>query len=101
MWVFVFFDLPTNTKAQRKVHTDFRKRLLADGFMMMQFSVYSRYTASSDIADTHIRRIREIIPVEGKVVILKITDKQYSNMQVFFGGVEKPETPKPPQLELF
>lgn len=38
MWVFVFFDLPTETKPQRKAAAKFRKRLLDDGFSMFQFS---------------------------------------------------------------
>ena len=28
MWVFIFFDLPTETKKQRKAAADFRKYLL-------------------------------------------------------------------------
>ena len=40
MWVLVFFDLPTDTKKERKSATDFRKKLIADGFIMFQFSIY-------------------------------------------------------------
>ena len=40
MWLFVFFDLPTNTKTERKAASGFRKKLLKDGFTMMQYSVY-------------------------------------------------------------
>ena len=43
MWLFCLFDLPTNTKAQRKRASDFRKFLLEDGFDMMQYSVYKRH----------------------------------------------------------
>ena len=39
MWLYVFFDLPTNTKAQRHEAARFRKGLLQDGFTMMQYSV--------------------------------------------------------------
>jgi len=39
MWVFVHFDLPTETKKDRKNYTEFRKFLIKDGFMMMQFSI--------------------------------------------------------------
>jgi len=41
MWLFVFFDLPTDTKTDRKNAARFRKGLLKDGFEMMQFSVYA------------------------------------------------------------
>ena len=40
MWLYVMFDLPVETKRQRKNAADFRKNLLKDGFIMHQFSVY-------------------------------------------------------------
>ena len=30
MWVLVFFDLPTESKRERKLYADFRKKLLQD-----------------------------------------------------------------------
>ena len=39
MWVLVFFDLPTETKRERKFYAEFRKKLLQDGFTMFQFSI--------------------------------------------------------------
>ncbi|MGC6426759.1 MAG: CRISPR-associated endonuclease Cas2 [Akkermansiaceae bacterium] len=41
-WLMVAFDLPTKTKDERKRYTHFRKCLLDDGFLMMQYSVYIR-----------------------------------------------------------
>ncbi|NUM32247.1 MAG: CRISPR-associated endonuclease Cas2, partial [Bacteroidetes bacterium] len=32
MWVLVFFDLPTETKLERKTASNFRKEILRDGF---------------------------------------------------------------------
>ncbi len=43
MWLFCLFDLPTNTKKQRKRASEFRKKLIEDGFDMMQFSVYKHF----------------------------------------------------------
>lgn len=42
MWIYVMFDLPTNTKQQRKNASLFRKMLIKDGFSMLQYSVYIR-----------------------------------------------------------
>ncbi len=36
VWVLSMFDLPTETKEQRRAYTRFRKDLLDDGFTMMQ-----------------------------------------------------------------
>ena len=59
MWLFCLFDLPTNTKSQRKRASDFRKSLIEDGFEMMQFSVYYRHCASMEDCEKHIVRIRK------------------------------------------
>lgn len=101
MWLFVFFDLPTDTKKQRKNASLFRKNLLKDGFTMMQYSVYMRHCASSESADVHERRIKQILPPIGKVSILRITDKQYGNIMNYWGKAAVEQAPTPLQLELF
>lgn len=101
MWLFVFFDLPTETKKDRQQATLFRKRLLEDGFSMMQFSVYVRHCASGESADVHEARVRGLLPPAGKVSVLRITDKQFGNIMNFWGREEVPKEPPPLQLELF
>ena len=58
MWILIMFDLPTETKKQRKAATDFRKSLIADGFTMFQFSIYVRNCASRENTDVHVKRIK-------------------------------------------
>lgn len=58
MWVLVFFDLPTDTKKERKNAALFRKRLIEDGFVMFQFSIYMRHCPSSENAQVHINRVK-------------------------------------------
>ena len=57
MWILVFFDLPTETKKDKKEYMLFRKRLQRDGFTMFQFSIYVRHCASSENAAVHIKRV--------------------------------------------
>ena len=101
MWVLVFFDLPTETKKERKVYSDFRKRLLDDGFTMFQFSIYLRHCPSQENADVHIRRVKKILPEKGQIGILSITDKQFGKMELFHGKKEEPVATPYQQLELF
>ena len=101
MWIFVFFDLPTETKKDRHNASKFRTNLLKDGFNMMQFSVYMRHCASSESADVHEKRVQLLLPPLGKVSVLRITDKQFGNIQNFWGKAEVPKPPGPVQLELF
>jgi len=62
MWVLAMFDLPTDTKRARREYTLFRKRLLKDGFTMMQYSVYARHCPSKENAEVHVRRIEGTTP---------------------------------------
>ena len=101
MWVLVMFDLPTDTKQSRKDYALFRKRLLQDGFRLMQYSVYIRACPSRENMEVHTRRIDQWIPPNGEVRVLTITDKQFERMEVFLGKKRKaPENP-PRQMELF
>jgi CRISPR-associated protein Cas2 len=83
MWVLVFFDLPTETRQERKIYADFRKNLIKDGFMMFQFSIYLRHCPSKENADVHINRVKSRLPKYGHIGILEITDKQFGNMEIF------------------
>ena len=101
MWVLVFFDLPTDTKKERKSATDFREKLIADGFIMFQFSIYIRHCPSAENAKVHVKRVKSILPPLGQVGVLTITDKQFASMELF---AEKKTCPPPAgfvQLELF
>ena len=101
MWVLVFFDLPTETKLERKVYAKFRKDLQKDGFAMFQFSIYIRHCASMENADVHKKRVKKILPEKGHIGIMTITDKQFGMMEIFYGKKEKPATNIPQQLEFF
>ena len=101
MWLLVFFDMPTETKAQRKEYSNFRKFLLKDGFQMFQFSIYIRYCMSLESAKTHKKRVRDYVPQYGDIGILTVTDKQFSSMEIFHGMKKKKSPPSVIQLELF
>lgn len=101
MWLFVFFDLPTETKKDRRNASQFRNNILKDGFSMMQFSVYIRHCASSESADVHEKRINKLVPPLGKVSILRITDKQFGMIINYLGKAKQENLEAPTQLELF
>ncbi|MBS0585727.1 MAG: CRISPR-associated endonuclease Cas2 [Verrucomicrobia bacterium] len=101
MWTLVMFDLPTETKKHRKLAAKFRKDLLQDGFQMFQFSMYIRHSNSSENAQVHRNRVKKSLPSEGKIGILQITDKQFGQMEVFYGKKEQQKQQTSQQLELF
>lgn len=101
MWVLVFFDLPTETKKDKRAYQLFRKQLQKDGFTMFQFSIYVRHCASMDNAEVHIKRVKNFLPEYGNVAVMCITDKQFDNIEVFTGSKTVKIKSQPMQLELF
>lgn len=100
MWIFVLFDLPTYTATERKAAAGFRKELLKDGFTMFQYSVYIRHCPSAENAAVHIRRVKDMLPEEGEVVIMQITDKQFGMIEHFTSHHPKEAPPTPEPIEL-
>ncbi len=101
MWVFVMFDLPTETKAERKAASGFRNDLLDMGFEMSQFSVYVRFCASSEQTGTYIKRVEAALPEGGNVSILQFTDKQYERIISYTGRKKLKLKSAPGQFALF
>lgn len=101
MWVLTMFDLPVDTDEARKAYRDFRKALLDDGFTMLQFSVYARHSPSEENAVVHENRIKSFLPDNGEVRVIKITDKQFERMKVFYGKMRKPTENQPEQISFF
>lgn len=101
MWILVFFDLPTETKQERKAYTNFRKALLKDGFTMFQFSIYLRHCSSRENKNVHVKRIKKLLPPNGNIGILSVTDKQFSMMEIFTGFRKTRAPAEPKQLEMF
>jgi CRISPR-associated protein Cas2 len=101
MWVMAMFDLPVETKKNRRDYRRFHDALEAMGFMRMQFSVYARPCSSPEQAASINERIKAKLPPEGEVRLLNLTALQYSRMTIYQGEVDgKPEEP-PQQLSFF
>lgn len=84
------FDLPVVTERERKIATKFRKFLLDDGYIMMQYSVYSRICKNNDDLNKHINRLKINTPKNGNIRLLQVTENQYNNM-IMFSGIKEIE----------
>jgi CRISPR-associated protein Cas2 len=98
--MFVFFDLPVGTKADRRHATRFRNFLKKDGFLMLQLSVYARVCRGEDAAAKHAQRVMKNLPPKGSVRTLQVTDKQYGRMKLLIGEASFSERKAPEQLVL-
>ncbi len=101
MWMMVLFDLPVLTKTERKAAAKFRLFLLDQGFEMSQFSVYMKFCAGKEQAETLTKRVEKNVPATGKVHIVYFTDKQYENIVSFDGRKREPGFRNPEQYSMF
>ncbi len=86
MRIIVFFDLPVVLPKERKAYSRFRKFLLNDGYTMLQYSVYTRICNGEDAVRKHMKRLQENIPpVNGAIRAMKVTEKQFANMEILLG----------------
>ena len=74
MRMILMFDMPTDTAEDRKAYRKFRKFLLSEGFIMHQFSVYSKLLLN------HTAN-----PKKGNITILTVTEKQFARMIYLYG----------------
>ena len=102
MRILVFFDLPVVKREDRKEYQNFRRFLLNDGYIMIQYSVYTRICNGSDGVEKHINRLKNNLPSKGSVRYLQITEKQYSEMKFLVGTPKTQEkTINSSQLNVF
>jgi CRISPR-associated protein Cas2 len=101
MWVMALFDLPVLTSDERKRATKFREFLLDQGFCMMQFSCYIKFTAGKEQAEALAAKIGGAVPSGGKVDILFFTDRQYESIKSFRGSGQRGRPERPDQLQMF
>ena len=53
--------------------------------------MYSRICKGQDAVDKHAKRLKSLIPKEGSVRLLTVTEKQYASMEILVGTLKKEE----------
>lgn len=100
MRMILMFDMPTETAEERKIYRRFRKFLLSEGFIMHQFSVYSKILLNNTANTAMINRLKQHNPRKGLVTILTVTEKQFARM-VYLNGVRDVSTANSDQRVVF
>ena len=85
MRVLIFFDLPTETAADRREYRKFRRMLVKNGFIMMQESVYCRMVLNATALKYVTETIKKNKPSGGIVQLLPVTEKQFAAMTFITG----------------
>lgn len=91
MRLVLFFDLPMVTKSEVRIYNQFRKYLIKNGYIMMQFSVYCKIFPNRDAAVKHVQILRKNIPNHGHIRIMVVTEKQFSRIEIIVGGKSNQE----------
>lgn len=80
MRMLVMFDMPTETADERKAYRKFRKFLISEGFIMHQYSVYSKILLNGTAGKAMVTRLQQNNPKRGLITLLSVTEKQFSKM---------------------
>lgn len=83
--MILMFDMPTETAEERKAYRKFRKFLLSEGFIMHQFSVYSKLLLNNSANKAMIDRLQANNPKKGSITLLTGTEKQFARM-IYLNG---------------
>ena len=75
MRLILFFDLPVVSKEDRRIYATFRKYLIKNGYIMMQYSVYCKIFANREAAVKHVNILQRNVPQKGQIRILLVTEK--------------------------
>ena len=55
-----FFDLPMESKDEKRIYRNFRKELISNGFEMLQFSVYYRTCPNRSFANKFYNELKDL-----------------------------------------
>ncbi|WP_297671186.1 MULTISPECIES: CRISPR-associated endonuclease Cas2 [Thomasclavelia] len=91
MRLVLFFDLPMTTRKEKRIYAHFRKYLIKNGYMMMQYSVYCKIFPNREAAVKHVNILRKNVPNAGQIRLLMVTEKQYSKIEIIVGGKSNQE----------
>lgn len=85
MRMLLMFDMPVETADERKAYRKFRKFLIDEGFLMHQFSVYSKLLLNNSANTAMIERLKAHNPKKGNITLLTVTEKQFARM-IYLSG---------------
>lgn len=85
MRLILFFDLPSVTKEEKRLYSRFVKSIKKNGFYMLQESVYVKLALNKQIIDSTVEKVNQILPPNGYVIVLPVTEKQFNNMTIMLG----------------
>lgn len=75
MVLLLSFDLPRDTKEERKEAAEYRKRLVELGFDMKQYSLYEREVLTVETRNHLIEILEDEVPKNGLITLYVLPDE--------------------------
>lgn len=85
MRIIVMYDITIDDASDSLAYLNFRKQLLKNGYIMMQYSIYSKCINTKTKLPLEIKKISKKVPTKSKIRILTVTEKQYGDM-IYLSG---------------
>jgi CRISPR-associated protein Cas2 len=86
MRLILFFDLPSETKEDRKQYRIFVKNLIKLGYIRMQNSVLTKIVNVQTKVEREHDKIIKILPKYGDIRIMSVTENQYQKTKILLGA---------------
>lgn len=102
VWLIAVYDCPMTEREERRDYTIFRKKILQENFLQLQYSLYARHFSTYAQATTVIARLQAHVPQGASVAFFFVTDKQWSMTQEYYGPKKTKKKPEEyEQIALF
>lgn len=85
------FDLPSETKIEQRNYRVFRRHLLENGFVMLQYSIYYRSLPNRSSLKKYESILKRYVPQGGNVRLLYVSETQFQDMILLAGSRSKQE----------
>ncbi len=85
MRIMIIFDLPTVESYEKKEYRQFRKELIKNGYIMIQFSVYLKSFNHQIKLNDEVIKISKYIPKSGNIRAILLTEHQWANAAFICG----------------
>lgn len=85
------FDLPTETKREQREYRTFRKHLIENGFVMLQYSIYYRSLPNRSALKKYETILKAKLPKVGNIRLLYVSETQFEDMILLAGSRSRQE----------
>ncbi|MBO4501144.1 MAG: CRISPR-associated endonuclease Cas2 [Clostridia bacterium] len=83
--ILLLFDLPCETKKQRRAYAAFRKFIRSNGYVFIQKSVYCKPVCSHGALKSELKRISSAAPEDGNVAALPLGYAAFMQIKTISG----------------